>query len=207
MLKKPKGALAATLPKASLDSAGISASPAFPSLSLKPRPLYWPRPSLPFLLTPSQRTDPSHPRLLLSFPSIKPPSPNASSAPSLEAPPPHFLSWSSSLPRWLRPPLFLFTCSPAPSRAGPHAARASGKRRGTIWRMARSRKYRGFAGAPGWAGSWESAAVGGHRCPPGGPPTPAPSPRPPYPCGALCGAWCWPFFYSLFLLGRRKEGE
>lgn len=75
MLKKPKGALAATLPKASLDSAGIPVSPAFPSLSLKPRPLYWPRPSLPFLLTPSQRTDPAHPRLLGFFSLHKAPVP------------------------------------------------------------------------------------------------------------------------------------
>lgn len=68
MLKKPKGALAATLPKASLDSAGISASPAFPPFPWSPAPCTGPAPRSSFLLAPSQRTDPAHPHLLGFFP-------------------------------------------------------------------------------------------------------------------------------------------
>lgn len=209
MLKRPKGALVATLPKATLGSACVPRQPWPSLLSLKSGPLYWPRPSFLFLATSAQRTDPPLGTCKTFSSRLKSRPPNASSAlPWSHAPdlPSQFLS--SSLPPALAPPPLLpFTCSPAPPGRVHPPRRPLGRG---------GEQYGGWRGAVSvvvlperrvglvceWARQW--AVTAATR----GLPNPRPVPSsPPYPCGALCGAWCWPFFYSLFLLGRRKEGE
>lgn len=81
-------------------------------------------------------------------------------------------------PRPAPPAPIFFPLTPPLSLVMP-AVGAPGKRRRTIWRMVRSRKYLGPAGVPGRAGLCESAVVDGSRRHPGSPhPPPARSLRP-----------------------------